>query len=82
MADDGEPMTSDDGKATDVTRVFKHVQQACRQAAVEAFEDAQIRGLCAEGAFEAAMQAIDQLKVDHLNLQQIQSDTNKNKDQV
>ncbi len=34
------------------------LKQACRDNAIRAYEDALIRGLCAEGAFELAMQAI------------------------
>lgn len=86
MADDPNPKTTDHSKTDNVTRLFVHVQQACRAAAVEAFEDAQIRGLCAEGAFEAAMQAIDQLKIDLLKkdllkLQQTQTNTRKDQGQ-
>jgi|GEM_PF-312476 len=36
----------------------RRLKQACRAHAIEAWEDAQIRGLCAQGAFEVAMQAI------------------------
>lgn len=39
--------------------ILKQAKDACRLAAIEAYEDASIRGLCAQGAFEAAMQAID-----------------------
>lgn len=49
----------------------KAVQLACRRAAADAYEDALVRGLCAEGAFEAAMGAIDTLDsqslIDRLN---------------
>lgn len=34
------------------------LKQACRDHALQAYEDARLRGLCAEGAFELAMQAI------------------------
>jgi len=37
------------------------VRAACRNAAVLAYEDAGIRGLCAEGRWEAAVAAIGQL---------------------
>jgi hypothetical protein len=39
------------------------IRQACVVAAVEAAEDAGVRGLCAEGRLEAAMAAIRQLDV-------------------
>lgn len=48
-------------KSTANSVLWKQATKACRQAAIEAYEDAQIRGLCAEGAFEAAMQAIENL---------------------
>lgn len=37
------------------------VRAACIQAAVEGYENASISGLCAEGAFEAAISAIRML---------------------
>lgn len=45
----------------EMTQAVHATQQACRKAAIDAWEDAQIRGLCAEGAFEVAMEAIDQV---------------------
>ena len=44
-------------------RIAESVKRACRRAAVSAYEDARIRGLCGEGAFEAAMGAIGELDV-------------------
>lgn len=40
------------------------IQEACIRAANKAFEDASISGLCDEGAFEAAMGAIQILDID------------------
>lgn len=40
------------------------VRQACLQAARDALEDARTRGLCMEGAIEAALGAIETLDVD------------------
>jgi len=37
------------------------VRQACVRAAIDAFEDSRIRGLCCEGAWECALGAIKQL---------------------
>ena len=37
------------------------VRAACLDAAIEAYEDAGIRGLCVEGRWEAAVAAIRQL---------------------
>lgn len=49
-------------------QLLKQVKAACRSAAIEAYEDASIRGLCAEGAFEAAMQAIDAVTFNAIDL--------------
>ncbi|HEX6930011.1 MAG TPA: acetyltransferase [Gammaproteobacteria bacterium] len=45
------------------------VKQACLKAARNAYEDALMRGLCAEGALEAALGAIETLDLDSLALQ-------------
>lgn len=42
------------------------VKAACLQAAREGFKDASVRGLCNEGAVEAAIGSIEQLKIDEL----------------
>lgn len=42
------------------------VRRACVEAAVEAHEDAGIRGLCAEGRWEAAVAAIRALDLRRL----------------
>jgi hypothetical protein len=39
------------------------VRRACVEAAIAAYEDASVSGLCAEGAFEAAISAIRSLPV-------------------
>ena len=36
----------------------KRIQDACLQAALQAYEDAGIQGLCAEGCWEAAVGAL------------------------
>jgi pentatricopeptide repeat protein len=41
----------------------EHVRAACLEAALAAYEDAGIRGLCAEGRWEAALAAIRQLEL-------------------
>ena len=43
------------------------VRAACLDAAIEAYEDAGIRGLCAEGRWEAAVAAIRQLDLSVLD---------------
>ena len=39
-------------------QILEAVRQACLQAAVDAYEDAGIRGLCDEGRWECALTAI------------------------
>lgn len=43
---------------TDPMRLAETVRAACLQAALDAFEDAGISGLCMEGRWELAVQAI------------------------
>ena len=42
------------------------VRKACLQAALDAYEDAGVRGLCQEGRWEAAVEAIRSLDVSEL----------------
>lgn len=44
--------------------VAEAVRMACIQAAIDGYENASISGLCAEGAFEAAIGAIRMLNLD------------------
>ena len=56
-----DPIRSD-LDAADLERVAAAVRDACLEAALRAYEDAGIQGLCAEGRWEAAvgaMQSID-----------------------
>lgn len=43
--------------------IAEAVRKACVEAALDAYEDAQIRGLCREGAWEAAIEAVRTLDV-------------------
>ena len=43
------------------TIAAQSVRAACLDAAIQAYEDAGIRGLCADGRWEAALAAIRQL---------------------
>jgi hypothetical protein len=43
---------------TGCTAVAEAVRRACAEAAAGAYEDAGIRGLCAEGRWEVALEAI------------------------
>lgn len=49
---------------------FETIKKCCIRVAVEAYEDALQSGLCAEGAFEAAVSAIKKLKSDQLPIAQ------------
>lgn len=42
----------------------KAIQNACVQAAQDGFQDASMQGLCHEGAVEAAISAIQMVKLD------------------
>lgn len=43
--------------------IAEAVRSACIQAAVDGYENASLSGLCAEGAFEAAISAIRMLEL-------------------
>jgi hypothetical protein len=47
----------------DPEKLAEAVRRACVEAALDAYEDAQIRGLCREGAWEAAIEAVRSLGV-------------------
>jgi hypothetical protein len=47
----------------DAQKIAEAVRQACIDAALDAYEDAQIRGLCREGAWEVAIEAVRTLDV-------------------
>jgi hypothetical protein len=42
----------------DVEDVAKRIRQACLEAVLQAYEDAGMQGLCAEGRWEAAISAL------------------------
>lgn len=48
---------------TDPRNIAEAVRRACVEAALEAYEDAQIRGLCREGAWEVAIEAVRSLDI-------------------
>lgn len=50
--------------AIDNADLPEKIRAACIQAALDGYENAAISGLCAEGAFEAAISAIRMLDVD------------------
>jgi hypothetical protein len=47
-------------------RLARMIRAACAKAAIEAHEDAGVQGLCAEGRFEAAIGAMDQIDLQDL----------------
>lgn len=51
-------------------RLAERVRAACIQAALEGYEDAAIRGLCGEGAWEAAIGAIQRLDLEPIVAQE------------
>jgi hypothetical protein len=42
----------------DVEDLAKRIRQTCLEAVLQAYEDAGIQGLCAEGCWEAAISAL------------------------
>ena len=50
----------------DAARVAEAVRAACIAAAVRAYEEGGVSGLCAEGRWELAVQAIRELDLEHL----------------
>lgn len=49
-----------------VSSAAESVRAACLDAAIRAYEDAGIRGLCHEGRWEAAIAAVRQLDIRHV----------------
>ncbi len=47
----------------DPQKIAEAVRRACIEVALEAYEDAQVRGLCREGAWEVAIGAVRTLDV-------------------
>jgi len=47
-------------------QLARRVKDECIQAALSAYENASISGLCGEGAFEAAVSAMRMVDVDRL----------------
>ncbi|ADJ28514.1 hypothetical protein [Nitrosococcus watsonii] len=48
------------------TKVAETIRLACLEAALEAYENAGISGLCAEGRWECAVQAIRDLNLESI----------------
>lgn len=60
----------------DDVRLAEAVKAACRQAVLRGYEDAAISGLCHEGAFEAAVGALEMLNVEEV-ITQLQRENRK-----
>lgn len=52
--------------SSDERELAREVRDACVKAAREGFQDASMSGLCAEGAMEAAVSAIEKLNLETL----------------
>jgi hypothetical protein len=52
--------------AENVTPLIERVRAACIQAAIEGYEDASAAGLCAQGAWEAAISAMQRMDIEAL----------------
>lgn len=52
--------------SSDERELAREVREACVYAAREGFKDASMSGLCAEGAMEAAISAIEKLDLEKL----------------
>lgn len=53
-------------KKSDKMEMAESVRKACIEAARDGFRDASMSGLCAEGAMEAAVSAIQSLNLEKL----------------
>lgn len=47
-------------------QIAQKVKEACIQAAKEGFQDASMSGLCAEGAMEAAISAMQRINIEKI----------------
>ena len=59
-------MSEQDEGQEDSLRIAVSVRAACLTAALESYEDASMRGLCREGAWECAIGAIRSLNLQHI----------------
>jgi hypothetical protein len=59
-------MTQADDKSRQKQQLAEQVRQACISAAKEGYINAQIAGLCREGAWEAAISAMEMLDLQAL----------------
>jgi hypothetical protein len=64
MQDTNRDQKDDEERLNEQRQVAEAVRQACLQAALAGYEDASISGLCHEGAWECAVDAIRSLDID------------------
>jgi hypothetical protein len=60
------PPCADDAAGIDLDLLAIRIRDRCREAAVRAYDDAGIQGLCAEGRWEAVLGAIETLELKSL----------------
>lgn len=68
-------MASQTGSATDLIPTLEAVRTACLDAALRAYEDAGIQGLCEEGRWEAAIGAVRALDLEAVARRSISRDS-------
>ena len=61
-------------KSSADNHLARKIRQACIEAAREGFKDASMSGLCAEGAMEAAIGAMQSLDLDSIIARETQSE--------
>ena len=59
-------MSNNNELTSNERQIGQKVRQCCIQAAREGFRDASMQGLCAEGAVEAAIGAIQSLDIEQI----------------
>lgn len=50
----------------DATRIAERIREACLEAALAAYEDAGVQGLCEEGRWEVAVGAVRSLDLERI----------------
>jgi hypothetical protein len=73
MQHTGDDQKNEGGRLSEQRRLAEAIRQACLQAALAGYEDAGLSGLCHEGAWECAIDAIRSLDINAI-LEQIAPD--------
>jgi hypothetical protein len=66
MLDLNDIQKNEDNSLAEPLRLAEVIRTACIQAALAGYEDASLSGLCHEGAWERAIDAIRELKLETL----------------